>query len=117
MGSVLHRITKEIRGSVNMPDFPPNEYIHNPDMSAVVDQPSKYWDINGDIVTLKDAASRTAADAAEAATLAANALAAKTVAETVAVKAVSDGSKSPSPVVAATLEERVRALELKVYGV
>ena len=68
MASVLNRTTKAYRQSANTPDYPTQDWIHNPDMSAVEGFPSKYWIITGDIVTLMDQAARDAVDAAEAAT-------------------------------------------------
>lgn len=55
MASVLHRTTKEYRGSANTPDFPAQDWVINPDMSAVAGQPVKYWAISGDTVTLMSA--------------------------------------------------------------
>jgi len=117
MANVLNRTTKEYRPSVNTPDFPESDWIINPDLSAVEGQPSKYWKIDGDTVTLMDDIERTIVDAVETTAIDDAAVAAKAAAEAAAVKAVTDGAKEPSPVAAATLEERVRALELKVYGV
>ena len=64
---VLNRTTKAYRTSVNTPDFPVADWIHQPDMSAVVGFQSKYWIITGDVVTLMDQSARDAVDAAEAA--------------------------------------------------
>jgi hypothetical protein len=111
MANVLNRTTKELRFSVNTPDFPASDWIESPDMTAVAGFPPKYWDIVGDAVTLKDAAGRDAADSEEAATLAAQAAA-------FAAKAIADGAKAPSPAGAtATIEERLRALEKVIFGV
>lgn len=65
MADVLHRTTKEYKRSVNEPDYPLIDWIHNPDLSAVAGFPSKYWVIAGDVVTLMDQAARDAVDAAE----------------------------------------------------
>tara|TARA_R110002072_G_scaffold273239_5_gene433978 strand:+ start:12743 stop:13183 length:441 start_codon:yes stop_codon:yes gene_type:complete len=65
MAAVLHRTTKEYRASVSTPDFPTVDWIHNPDLSAVTGQPSKYWLITGDFITLMDKAARDVVDAAE----------------------------------------------------
>jgi len=114
MANVLNRTTKKFLLSVNTPDFPESDWIHSPDMSAVAGYPDKYWDIKGDIVTLKNKKARAAVDADETATAAT----AKTAqVEAVAQKAIDASAKLPSPAgKKATLEERVRALELKVYG-
>jgi len=65
MANVLNRSTKQFITSANTPDYPVGEWIINPDMSAVVGEPSKYWIITGDNVTLMDQAARDAVDAAE----------------------------------------------------
>lgn len=62
MANVLHRITKEYRISVNTPDFPSSDWIVNPDLSAVAGQPSKYWQIVGDNVSLLTPAARNVID-------------------------------------------------------
>lgn len=69
MATVVHRTTKELRRSVNTPDFDVADWIINPDLSAVRGQPSKYWVITGDSVTLMDQAARDVVDAAEAAAI------------------------------------------------
>lgn len=67
MATVLHRTTKELRRSVNTPDFPVGQWIINPNLSAVGSFPSKYWIITGDVVTLMNPPARNAVDAQEAA--------------------------------------------------
>lgn len=64
MASVLHRTTKQFLQSANTPDHPTADWIINPDMSAVDGQPSKYWIITGDVVTLADQSTRDAIDSA-----------------------------------------------------
>lgn len=64
MAAVLNRATKEYLKSVNTPDYGV-DWIINPDLSAVVGHPSKYWVITGDVVTLMDLAARDAVDAQE----------------------------------------------------
>lgn len=73
MANVLNRTTKEYRVSVNTPDFPPAQWIINPDVSLVAGNPTKYWKITGDIVTLMNAAEQQAVDDAETAALLADA--------------------------------------------
>ena len=63
--NVLNRTTKAYRTSVNTPDFPEVDWIHEPDMSAVVGFASKYWIITGDVVTLMAQVDRDALDAAD----------------------------------------------------
>lgn len=69
MADVLHRTTKEYRTSVNTPDFPAVDWIHNPDLSAVTGFAPKYWEISGDLVGLMDESERDALDSSEAQTL------------------------------------------------
>lgn len=49
---VLNRTTKELRRSVNEPDYLIEDWIHGPDLSAVTGYDSRYWVISGDSVTL-----------------------------------------------------------------
>lgn len=72
MANVLNRTTgnsgvypyeKDYRTSVNDPDYPTADWIHNPDLSAVAGIDSIYWDISGDSVTLADPATQNARDA------------------------------------------------------
>jgi hypothetical protein len=62
---VLNRTTKQYIQSANTPDYPTADWIHGPDMSAVVGFQSKYWVITGDVVSLMTPAQRSALDAAE----------------------------------------------------
>ena len=63
MANVLNRTTKLYLVSVNEPDYPQQDWIWNPDISAVTGWPARYWVITGDSVTLMDAAARAALDA------------------------------------------------------
>lgn len=70
MSNVLNRATgatapywKDYRTSVNTSDFPTADWIINPDLSAVEGQPSKYWLITGDAVSLVDPATQASRDA------------------------------------------------------
>lgn len=63
MASVLNRTTKDYRPSVNTPDFDVADWIINPDLTAVVGEPRKYWIITGDVVTLASPAEQTVIDA------------------------------------------------------
>lgn len=65
MASVLHRTTKQYLASANTPDYPVQDWIINPDLSAVDGWAQKYWIITGDLVSLADANARAAIDAAE----------------------------------------------------
>lgn len=71
MANVLNRITKEYRTSVNTPDFPESLWIINPDISAVVGFPTKYWTIAGNIVSLQSPAQQLVTDDVESQSLAA----------------------------------------------
>lgn len=68
MGDFLHRTTKQLLRSVSPNSLPEpiQNYIAQPDLSAVDGQPEKYWSINGDTVSLMNKAARDTADAAEA---------------------------------------------------
>lgn len=63
----LHRTNKRLLRSVAAADLPEPaaNFIEKPDLSAVVGQPTKYWVISGDVVSLADAATIAAIDAAE----------------------------------------------------
>ena len=65
MATVLHRTTKELKRSVNTPDFPKADWIINPDLAAVSGFPPKHWAIAGDTVRLMSPAARDAVDAQE----------------------------------------------------
>lgn len=59
MANVLNRITKEYLLSVNEPDFPLSDWIHNPIIPADAQAfPSRFWNIVGDVVTLQNTAER-----------------------------------------------------------
>jgi len=66
MPAWLHRTDKRLLNSIAEADLPESvaNYIEEPDMSAVAGEPSKYWVITGDNVTLMDQAARDAVDAA-----------------------------------------------------
>ena len=73
MANVLNRTTKEFRPSANTPDFPVQDWIINPDLSAVVGFATRYWKITGDAVTLMTAPEREAQDDADVTAAAAGA--------------------------------------------
>ena len=66
MPDYLHRTTKQHLRSVSVNSLPEAEsnYILMPDLSAVEGQPSKYWVVTGDLITLADQSTRDAIDAA-----------------------------------------------------
>ncbi len=65
MATVLHRTTNQLRESVHTPDFPVADWVINPDLINVAGTLPKYWEIIGDVVTLRPEAQRDAIDAAE----------------------------------------------------
>jgi hypothetical protein len=71
MANVLNRTTKELRRSVNTPDFDVVDWIHNPDLSVVTEQSSKHWVIDGDSVRDMTTTEKNTVDSDEAAAAAA----------------------------------------------
>jgi hypothetical protein len=69
MANVLNRTTREFKNSVNEPDYPLVDWIHDPDMTAISGFSYIHWIITGDVVTLMDQAARDVVDAATEATL------------------------------------------------
>jgi len=66
MPDYLHRTTKNQLNSIASADLPEAtaNYIEYPDYSAVAGQPSRYWIITGDAITLADQPTRDAIDLA-----------------------------------------------------
>ncbi len=50
MGSVINRTTYEYLESVNSPDYPTGDWLHNPDVSALSAVPREYWIVDGEAV-------------------------------------------------------------------
>ena len=67
MPNWIHRTTKKQLHSVASADLPESvtNYIEEPDLSSVIGQPVKYWVVTGDVISIVDAATRAAIDAAE----------------------------------------------------
>ena len=67
MPNWIHRTTKQVLKSVAAADLiePAGAYIEEPDLAAVAGQPTKYWVISGDVVSLVDGTTQAAIDAAE----------------------------------------------------
>lgn len=63
MAVVLNRTTKQLIPFAHTPNFPVADWIINPDLSAVAGQPTRYFIITGDVVTLASAAEQVAIDA------------------------------------------------------
>lgn len=97
MADVLNRTTKEFLRSVHTPAYPADQWIRNPDLSAVSGLPTKYWKISGDTVLAMDAAEQAAVDAAEDAT--------RTAEETAAAKAEFDAQRLFRAVVGVMLDQ------------
>lgn len=67
MADAVNRTTKEYRQSIHTPDFPVEDWIINPNLSAVAGVENKYWKISGDVITEMNASEKQAVDDAEAA--------------------------------------------------
>lgn len=65
MASVLHRSTLQYLSSVNTPEYPVVNWIHNPDMSGVEGVPQKYWKLFGDTPIEMSASEKLAVDTIE----------------------------------------------------
>lgn len=65
MANVLKRDLSIYLTSVHTPDYPLVDWVHNPDLSAVVGFDLKYWTLTGDVVGLMDQSQRDAVDAQE----------------------------------------------------
>lgn len=65
MAAVINRITKELKLSVNTPDYPPESWIINPDLSKVKGFDQKYWKIDADNVVLASESERSVIDLGE----------------------------------------------------
>ncbi len=63
MSNVLDRRTLEYLISVHTPDYSEQEYVINPDMSAVIKTPSRYWKLRGDVVSVMTQTEKDAKDA------------------------------------------------------
>jgi len=62
--NVLNRASKQYIRSANTPEYPPGQWVINPDLSSVVGVPRRYWKITGDIVSPMNAAERQVVDIA-----------------------------------------------------
>ena len=63
MATVLNRITKEYKKSVNTPNFPIEDWIINPDFSFVEGVDKLYWKITDDAVNEMTQAEKDVVDA------------------------------------------------------
>lgn len=63
MANVLKKTTLEYKESVNTPDYPSSDWLINPDMSAVVNVPRKYWKLVGNNVVEMTQTEKDAVDA------------------------------------------------------
>ena len=62
MANVLNRTTKQYIRSVNTPDYPTEDWIINPDLTAVAGVANKYWKITGDVVSEMTSAEKDTSD-------------------------------------------------------
>jgi hypothetical protein len=69
MINVLHRTRgttapyiKDFRKGVDAVRYPVEDWIHSPDLTGLEAVDKRYWDINGDVVTLVDEATQQARD-------------------------------------------------------
>jgi hypothetical protein len=63
MSNVIHRTTFKYLESVNTPDYPAKDWLHNPDLSLVSGVSPKYWKVDGDTVVEMSVAEKEAKDA------------------------------------------------------
>ncbi len=66
MADVINRTTKQYLKSVNTPDYPTEDWIINPDLSALGSVAQKYWKIVDDTVVEMDAGEKVTEDASTA---------------------------------------------------
>jgi len=66
MANVLNRTTKKYLKSVNTPEFPTQDWIHNPDVNALINAlvPARHWKITGDTVSEMSPAEKASVDEA-----------------------------------------------------
>lgn len=125
MATVVNKTTFEVKYSANTPDYPSKDWIalllsrDNSDYDDLVKRGvlAKYWKIVSDRLVEMTALEKTTKDAelATAANLAAQANLA--AAQVDANATVTNGKTLPSVAPAlSTVEERIRAVELKTYG-
>jgi len=62
MSDVINRTTKDFLLSVNTPDYSIEDWIINPDLSALEGVPQKYWKISGDTVVEMDQSEKDIVD-------------------------------------------------------
>jgi hypothetical protein len=63
--SAINRQTGQFVANVRSPGLNSRDWIINPDLTAVVDVPEKYWRIDGDRIVEMDAREREVIDARE----------------------------------------------------
>ena len=68
MSSVVNRSTKVYLRSVHTPDYPIQDWVIDPDLSAVIGVDNKYLVVTGDIISEMGAAAKSVVDAAEIST-------------------------------------------------
>lgn len=124
MATVVNRTTFKVVESANSPDYDPTAWIilsrdrDNSDFNALVGGgvPSRYWKVDKDRLAEMDATEKAAADSAATAKADADKAAYETDVKAEA-QALIDASAAKSDLVdRATVEQRLRALELRILG-
>jgi|TARA_R110000822_G_scaffold93419_4_gene214997 hypothetical protein len=67
MSIVVNRETRVLHKSANTVNFPSEDWLINPDLSAVDEHASRYWRIEGDSVLLMSESDQNSVDEALAA--------------------------------------------------
>ena len=65
MANYIHRTTLEYYYSTSISElaFPVEDYIVQPDLTAVIDCPRRYWQVEGDVISLVSQQARDLIDA------------------------------------------------------
>ena len=64
MGNFVNRVTCALVESGNTPEYPVEDWLHNPDLSLVISVPRKYWKVVGDAVVEMDQSEKDGVDTA-----------------------------------------------------
>lgn len=65
MADVMHKVTKQLLRSVNTPDYPPEEWVINPDLTVLLTVPLKYTKFDAEFHLVEmDAEEKASVDAA-----------------------------------------------------
>lgn len=66
MSDVVNKTTLQYLKSVNTPDYPTEDWLINPDLSALSAVPQMYWKVSGELVLEMTQAEKDVVDAANA---------------------------------------------------